>query len=498
MLSVAAFAVVVCVIVVAGVAANANRVTVADAPQVPAVESPLLPVGLGGELDDGSGSAPSEVPADLKAQVDAVMSGAAGDPALGELTAVVSSAATGETLWEQAADAPSRPASAMKILTAAAALLQLDHGKTVTTRVVRYPGQDGVVLVGAGDPTLSVAGDGWYPGAASMAELAGEVRATLGVPEGEATPTVHVDVALFSDIFHSTWDRSGIEAGYIAPVDPVMVDGARLALDREDARRTPEPAKGAGQALADALGASSVDVLAPAGGAPREAGADARARFGADGVEPEVLGEVESAPLVARVHQMMVHSDNVLAESLAREVAISRGLTPDFAGAAQAVRDTLAEHGLALDGPGSGSGEAATLADSSGLSEDNRISPDQLDSVLLAAARGTGSASDAEDSTGDDEGATDVAEALRPLLDDLPVAGASGTLAGRYIGTGAADGAGWVRAKTGTLDGTSALAGTVTTQGGDVLTFVMLSNDAELQPARAAADAAAAGLHRIS
>ena len=45
MLSVAAFAVVVCVIVVAGLAANANRVTVADAPQVPGVQSPLRRLG---------------------------------------------------------------------------------------------------------------------------------------------------------------------------------------------------------------------------------------------------------------------------------------------------------------------------------------------------------------------------------------------------------------------------------------------------------------------
>ena len=69
------------------------------------------------------------------------------------------------------------------------------------------------------------------------------------------------------------------------------------------------------------------------------------------------------------------------------------------------------------------------------------------------------------------------------------------TLAGRYGDSG---GAGWVRAKTGTLDGTSALAGYTVTEGGDVLTFVMLSNEASLLPARAAADAAAAKLHAIA
>lgn len=346
-----------------------------------------------------------------------------------------------------------------------------------------------MVLVGAGDPTLSVDGAGFYPGAASIAEIAEQVRTSLGVAEGQPVPqgagasTVYVDRSLFRDTFHSTWERAGIEDGYIAPVEPVMVDGARLSLDREDARRTPEPAAGAGQALATALGVANVEVLAPE--------ESAQSRFGG---EPEVLAEVESAPLSERVHQMMTRSDNVLAESLAREVAIARGLTPDFAGGAKAVADVLAEHGLALEKTGS---SAANLADSSGLSEDNRVTPAQLDRVLLAAT-GRHPGIDGADGTGADEGEDDANELtakLRPLLDAMPVGGVSGTLAERYSGS---DGAGWVRAKTGTLDGTSALAGYTVTKGGDVLTFVLLSNEASLLPARAAADAAATNLHDIA
>lgn len=486
MLSVAAFAVVVCVIVVAGLAANANRVTVADAPQVPGVQSPLRPAGSVQGLDDGPSAAPSADESELKAQVAAVMDGAAKDPALGELTAVVSSAASGAVLWEQGSGEPTRPASSLKILTAAAALLQLDHDKTVVTRVVRYPGQEGMVLVGGGDPTLSRDGGGFYPGSASIADIAEDVRSTLGVAEGDAVPgPVYVDRSLFRDTFHSTWDREGIQVGYIAPVEPVMVDGARLALDREDARRTPDPAAGAGEALAAALGGAKVEVLAPE--------ASAAQKFGG-GAEPEELASAESAPLAERVRQMMTQSDNVLAESLAREVAIDRGLTPDFAGAAKAVADTLAEHGLGLETSGP---SAANLADSSGLSADNRVTPAQLDRVLLAAAgQGAGSDGAGAGEIDDDDGdGRDLAVELRPLLDSMPVGGVSGTLAGRYGGSG---GAGWVRAKTGTLDGTSALAGYTTTKGGDVLTFVLLSNDASLLPARAAADATAAKLRDLS
>lgn len=221
----------------------------------------------------------------------------------------------------------------------------------------------------------------------------------------------------------------------------------------------------------------------------------AQSKFGAgdDGVaaEPQVLAEVESAPLSERVRQMMTQSDNVLAESLAREVAMDRGLAPDFAGAAKAVRDTLAEHGLGLEDSGA---SAANLADSSGLSVDNRVTPAQLDRVLLAAAGGQSGGSEDSVGSGDADG-PGVAATLRPLLDSMPVGGVSGTLTGRYGDSG---GAGWVRAKTGTLDGTSALAGYTVTEGGDVLTFVMLSNEASLLPARAAADAAAAKLHAIA
>lgn len=464
-LSIAAFAVVVAVIVVAGVAVNRDPVEVGAAPEVRRVASPMTPA----DSSEGAGTADR---VGLRDGVRGVMDRMAGNPALGDLNALVADAATGEDLWGRGEDVAVTPASSMKVLTAAAALLELDHGKTVETRVLRYPGEDAVVLVGGGDTTLSRDGAGFYPGAASIRDLAREVRDSLGVPDGAAVGTVYVDASLFRDTFHPSWDRANVAAGFIAPVEPVMVDGARLSLDREDAPRTPAPAEGAGRALADELGAAKVEVLAD--GAPAASG-DA---------QPEVVGSVESAPLVDRVRQMMTASDNVLAEALAREVAVARGVEPTFAGAAQAVRDTLGEHGLALSGSGDGT---AVLADSSGLSSDNRVSPRQLGTVLTAAARPI-------DALPEHDAGRGTSARLRPLLDSLPVAGVSGTLTDRYSGSG---GAGWVRAKTGTLDGTSALAGYVVTEGGETLTFVLLSNDAQLLPARAAADAIATQLRGL-
>ena len=86
-------------------------------------------------------------------------------------------------------------------------------------------------------------------------------------------------------------------------------------------------------------------------------------------------------------------------------------------------------------------------------------------------------------------------EKTRPLLDMLPVSSAEGTLEDRYgEGSGAEKAAGWVRAKTGTLSGVSALAGTISTQDGRPLTFAFLSNGSDVGRARPALDKLAAAL----
>jgi D-alanyl-D-alanine carboxypeptidase/D-alanyl-D-alanine-endopeptidase (penicillin-binding protein 4) len=164
---------------------------------------------------------------------------------------------------------------------------------------------------------------------------------------------------------------------------------------------------------------------------------------------------------------MMNASDNVMAECIAREVAAAMGRPRSFAGAVDAVTNRLATAHIAVSG--------ATLMDASGLSVDDRLSARTLDAVVQAAA-------------GPDQ------PELRPLLDMLPVAGGSGTLSERFLnpktGRGAA---GWLRAKTGSLTRTNALAGIVTDRDRRVLTFAFISNDAG-PTGRIAIDALAAVL----
>ena len=83
------------------------------------------------------------------------------------------------------------------------------------------------------------------------------------------------------------------------------------------------------------------------------------------------------------------------------------------------------------------------------------------------------------------------------MVTGLPVAGFTGTLADRFLVGSAKAGAGVVRAKTGTLTGVSALAGTVPDREGRVLAFAFLVDrtaDGGALEVPAALDRAAAAL----
>ncbi|MDY3127611.1 MAG: D-alanyl-D-alanine carboxypeptidase/D-alanyl-D-alanine-endopeptidase, partial [Corynebacterium sp.] len=177
----------------------------------------------------------------------------------------------------------------------------------------------------------------------------------------------------------------------------------------------------------------------------------------------EVIAATQSQPLAMRLEQMMKHSDNVAAEAIAREVAAARGAQPSFASAAAATLDSLREAGHSVDG--------VSLVDNSGLSDSNCIPAAVLNELVSTAITDT---------------------PLRPLTGYLPVAAGEGTLQKRYVEL---SGRGFVRAKTGTLTGVSALSGTALGQSGRVYAFTVLVNDAEILSARAAQDNFASVLH---
>ncbi|WP_156746842.1 D-alanyl-D-alanine carboxypeptidase/D-alanyl-D-alanine-endopeptidase [Mycobacterium sp. E2733] len=392
-------------------------------PHAPTVKPGMIPV---------SDTAESPSPAGVAAALAPV----AADPNLGRLGARVTDALTGKELWQVADDMPLVPASTNKVLTAAAALLTLDHQARISTRVVAgsQNAQGPVVLVGAGDPVLSAAPPGvdtWYRGSARLADLVEQIRRS-GV-----TPTaVQVDTSAFSGpTMAQGWDPADVDNGDIAPIESVMIDAGRIQPSTVNSRRSRTPALDAGRELAKALGLDPAAVtIATAPSGARQ------------------LAVVQSAPLVQRLSEMMDHSDNVMAECIAREVAAAINRPRSFAGAADAVTNRLSTAHVDTGG--------VTLMDSSGLSVDDRLTAKTLDGVLQAAA-------------GPDQ------PTLRALLDLLPIAAGSGTLADRFTDAASNQGpAGWLRAKTGSLTEINALAGVVTDRSGRVLTFAFISNAA--------------------
>lgn len=411
----------------------------ANAPARPApasVSPAIVPVAA---------NAPEPTPAGVAAQLASVTR----DPRLGTLSGEVSDALTGQTLWSVNPGTAMTPASTTKILTAAAALLTLPLDATLTTRVVDA-GNGRIVVVGAGDPTMSSQPDGtdtFFTDAPRIADLAAQIRRS-----GRSVSSVAVDTSLFTGPeFASTWETVDIAGGSIAPIQAFMADSARIDPTQLYSPRSATPALAAAGDLAGDLGLPTDAVST--GTAPQGA---------------PVIASVTSAPLETRLRDMLVDSDDVLAETLAIEVARARNMPASLAGATSAVTSVLRDAGFDMS--------QVTLRDTNGLSTQDRIPAGVLDGLLRAAA-GTQNPK------------------LRPLLDMLPIAGATGTLSDRFSSvSGVATAAGWVKAKTGTLTGVSGLAGIVQTVQNRVLTFALLSSGTNPADARPALDALAVRL----
>jgi serine-type D-Ala-D-Ala carboxypeptidase/endopeptidase (penicillin-binding protein 4) len=143
---------------------------------------------------------------------------------------------------------------------------------------------------------------------------------------------------------------------------------------------------------------------------------------------------------------MLTTSDDDLAEALGRAVALHDHQPADFAGAAAAVKARVVSVGVPA--------ASVSLYDTSGLSHRDRLSAQALVTVLRADVRNP---------------------ALSPVIEGLPVAGLTGTLAMRYRTLPALTAAGVVRAKTGTLTGVNTLAGEVVDRSGRLLVFAFLA-----------------------
>jgi serine-type D-Ala-D-Ala carboxypeptidase/endopeptidase (penicillin-binding protein 4) len=432
--------------------------------RVPSVAAGSV-LGAGAVLGDGAQAGSLPTASGLRS----ALAGPLSAPALGpQVSALVADPATGRVLLSENGARLATPASTAKLTTALAALAVLGGRARFTTQVVAGPGPASIILVGGGDPTLAVnpfpAQD--YPRPATLASLAASTARTLKA-QGHTAVSLGYDTSLYTGpSLAPGWPANYVSTGNVTPVVSLEVDQGRLTPagtpeDSDDPynlrARTSAPGAIAAALFAALLGADGIRVT----GSPVAQAAAARSA---------VIASVASPPLSAVVEQMLQESNNVIAENLARQVALATGQPASFSGAAQAVIGTLRRLGVTT---------GIRLVDGSGLSPDDAIAPETLVKVIeLAVAR----------------------PRLRPLLAGLPVAGFSGTLsAGESVFSGIGGAAlGSVRAKTGNLGTVTSLAGLVDDKNGQMLVFALMADHVPsagmLREAAHAIDTAAAAL----
>jgi len=383
-----------------------------------------------------------------KALAPVLGSGALG-PSVGML---VTNLTTGQVLYSQNSSTGFTPASTTKLATSIAALQVLGADARFTTTVVAGASSRSIVLVGGGDPTLAAGRPPTsdYPQPATLLDLAGATARALR-ERGIKSVRLGYDTALYAGPgLGPGWDSDDVSTGNVTVITPLEVDQGRLTPSGqpEDADdpgnfrpRSTDPALQAAQAFASFLGADGISVT----GGPVPATAPRGAA---------TLASVSSPPLSQIIEWMLEESNNVIAENLARHIALATGAQPSFAGAAAAEESVLRRLGVT----------GIQLYDGSGLSHNDLITPAALVQLIgLAANR----------------------PALRSVLTGLPVYGFSGTLSNTdstfYGGAGPA--LGMVRAKTGNLETVIALAGVAYARDGQLLAFAVMADRLRSLPA---------------
>lgn len=364
-----------------------------------------------------------------EAQVEQLWRPVAGGAATGEYTAwgVVVDAQTGEILLDEDAAIGHTPASTTKTLAAFSALTHLDPTDTLETSAqlsgderTLYLDSEGDLLLGAG-----ASDETDVSGRAGLGTLAANTASALS-DRGITSVTLNWRGTLFEGATHlPSWDAQEV-GGYEGHVGPMAIDAGRTSPGAFDFH-TDAPGYVA-QVFAQALTSAGVAVTMGQAGEP-PAGA-------------QTVASVSSATMGDQLRWMLAHSDNTLADQYCRLAAGAAGQPTTYAGAIATIKADLLQAGIPTSG--------MILEDCSGLSTNDKLSANTLVGVLKAsyAARGN------------------QAELIRLL----PWAGLVGTLSQRMLDEPAV---GNVQAKTGALQGVTALSGSVKTKSGRVLLVVV-------------------------
>ena len=298
---------------------------------------------------------------------------------------------TGEVVYQNDATTPRKPASVLKILTAAAAYTHLSPSDSYTTSLWQGLDSKTVVIQGSLDPWISY--DHKIATKMKRTSLSAIQWSAIEFLQENNTDSLKGTRILYSNLF---------------PQD-IAVIKKYLKFRKVDIE------------LKKSTAIAAVN-------------------------QSTALITTSQSPQLSRIIDWaLTWSDNLLSDRIARAAADSAGFTRDFAGVQRTFKKLLTDFNIDASG--------LVVKDGSGLSKANRLTAVQAAQLLLALSKDT---------------------KFEPLLRGLPIGGVTGTLTDRFLET-APSAVGLVRAKTGTLNGTTNLAGFVES-GEHEFIFVIISD----------------------
>jgi D-alanyl-D-alanine carboxypeptidase/D-alanyl-D-alanine-endopeptidase (penicillin-binding protein 4) len=364
------------------------------------------------------------------------------DSALGKFYGYVINADTGKVLLDLRGTETTPSASVLKVLTASAAIVTLPPTYRAITKVLSVPGQPGtVVLQGGGDHTLSrMTGDSYttYYKPARLESLAAQVFAKW--PGSTPITKIILDSSFFTGpTYNSAWKLSDRTNGYISNIAGLEVDSDRANPDLTSTAysgyRSTNPVQVTGKAFKLALDGLADTAVLVEGATP------------AGSVE---ITRVASQPVTTWLAHAIAVSDNTETEYIGRHAAKAAGLTPSFDSIQKLVKTTLGPLGIDTTG--------LVMKDGSGLAQADRVTAKMIAELMVKVANNQ--------------------SGLGSLESYLPVAGRTGTLAGRFNGPNAVAKK-FVKGKSGYIPGLYSLAGIIDAKDGSRLAYAMFARSAD-------------------
>lgn len=401
---------------------------------------------------------------------------------------------SGKTLYSMNPDRILMPASNMKLITSAAALLSL--GTDFRYQTVFYAKEfnpasgamAGLYVKGYGDPTIS---DNFFDSGEAAADVVASELAKTGL--GKLEGTLWLDGSFFKDTNRpASWNAedlgwcyaprpSALATGgnclkitaigpptkngaptleFNPPLDPAMVNidvsvstksSTRLSVSQNDAgvfTITGHVKRGTTVELEYPVRNPALFYGAVLTGALKRAGIAVKVRLRQRSDVPQGYAffcKVLSPPLPEILSEMDRNSDNFVAEQILRTLGAARGGGGTHTAGATVISETMTRFNLAT-------AQTLKVADGSGLSRENRLTPQVLLGVLSAFYN-----SYLKDT----------------FISMLAAPGGEGTLKKRLAGTPAE---GRLRAKTGALSGACSLSGYISRYNGRMAAFTIVIN----------------------